>query len=151
MASSTEISRSQVRQFSVFLQNRVGAFLSLVRLMNDAHVLVLGHSVQDHADVTLVRMVVTDPETLETLFIERGIPHAVREMVVVELKEAPADFGRCLAALLAAEVNIQFCYPLMSRPNGHPVLALAVEETDFTVGVLRDAGFKTLSQDELSR
>lgn len=151
MDSSTEISRSRVHQFSVFLQNRVGAFLSLTRMMNDANVLALGHSVQDHADVTLVRMVVTDPETLETLFMEKGIPYAMREMVVVELKEAPQDFGRCLAALLAAEVNIQFCYPLMSRPNGHPLLAMGVEDTEFTLGVLGDSGFKTLSQDELSR
>ncbi|NEM51407.1 hypothetical protein G3V66_23930, partial [Escherichia coli] len=63
-----------VKQFSVFLINRAGALLSVVRLLEDAHVLVLGLSLQDSVDVTVARLVVSDPETVETLFMERGIP-----------------------------------------------------------------------------
>ena len=58
---------SPVRQLSVFLHNRVGALLGLVRLMNEHSIEVLGLSLQDSADLTLVRMKLQrlDPQPVE--------------------------------------------------------------------------------------
>ena len=44
-----------VRQIAVFLPNRAGALLSVVRLLGDHQVMVLGISVQDSVDATVVR------------------------------------------------------------------------------------------------
>ena len=52
--------RPPVRQFSILLQNRVGALASLVRMLRGAKIDVIGLSVQDSRDATVARMVVTD-------------------------------------------------------------------------------------------
>jgi len=140
-----------VVQLSVFLENRVGALLSIVRTINDHHVEVVGLSVVDSVDVTIVRLVLTDPEAIATIFMEKGIPFSETHLAVVELDAGANDLANCLAALLQGETNIHFSYPLLSRPNGKPVLALCLEDIEFGTAVLRLAGFRLLNQEDLSR
>ena len=85
------------------------------------------------------------------LFHEYDIPYSDCEMLVVELEGGPGDLARVLAALLMAEVNVFFSYPLLIRPRGHAVLAMHLDDNDCAGTVLRGEGFKTLSQGDLSR
>ncbi|MDG2123456.1 MAG: acetolactate synthase [Verrucomicrobiales bacterium] len=139
-----------VRQFSVFMPNRVGAMLGIVKMVNESLAEVLGMSLQDSVDGTVARMVVSDADAVETLFIEKGIPHATSEIVVVELGDA-SFFGDCLTTLLEAETNVHFCYSLMSRPNGRPTLAFYLDDLEFGRSILSANGFKVLYQNDLSR
>ncbi|MBU6300537.1 MAG: acetolactate synthase [Verrucomicrobia bacterium] len=140
-----------VVQLSVFLENRVGALLSIVRTINDCHVDVVGLSVVDSMDVTIVRLILTDPDAVGTVFIERGIPFSETRLTVVQLDEGAHGLSDCLTALLQGETNIHFSYPLLSRPNGKAALALCLEDNEFGISVLRRSGFTLLSQEDLSR
>ncbi|MGK0186511.1 MAG: hypothetical protein ACI9R3_002294 [Verrucomicrobiales bacterium] len=151
MDTDSALGGEPVRQFSVFLHNRAGTLLGLVRLLNDADVQVIALSVQDSVDVTVVRMLVTDPDTVDTLFMERGIPFGGCEVVVVELENGANDLSKCLSNLLTAETNIHFVYSLLSRPDGKAALALHLEDIDFGMSVLRSNGFRVLSQSDITR
>ena len=142
---------TSIRQLSVFLQNRVGALMSLVKLLRERHIEVLGLSVQDSTEMTLVRLIVTDPQAAETAFIERGIAHVSLDVVVVELKGGDFDLSHCLAALLAAEVNIHFLYPLLARPARYPLMVLQCDDGEVCATALSTAGFKVMMQEDLSR
>lgn len=140
-----------VKQFAVFLLNRAGALLSVVKLLEDASIHVLGLSLQDSVDVTVARLIVSDPESVETIFIERGIPFSMSEMVVVELKHGAEDLSRCLTAFLRAETNIHFAYPLLIQPGGFPALALHLEDIELGESVMEAHQFRVLRQRDLSR
>lgn len=151
MDEGTTTSSFPVQQFSIMLENRVGALASLVRLLNDNLVEVLGLSVQDSADVTVVRVVVSDSETTETLLIEKGISFGMCDLVVVEMRDGPAELGKCLRELLGAETNIAFCYPLMIQASNCCALALRLDDTEFGISALQNCGFKVLFQNDLAR
>ena len=142
---------SPVRQFSVMLPNRVGALASLVKLLRAEGVEVVGLSVQDSRDATLARLVVTDPETAERLFIEKGIPHTTSLIIVIALKEAGPGLLQCLDSLMIAETNIDFAYGLLPSQRGASMIAMHVEDYEFAVAILHQSGFKLLYQDDLSR
>ncbi|MDZ4404563.1 hypothetical protein [Prosthecobacter sp.] len=142
---------SPVRQLSVFLHNRVGALMALVKLLTEHHIEVLGLSLQDTTELALVRLVPSDPETTEMLFIEKGIPHVVCPVTAVELRETDHSLAHALSALLSAEINIDFSYSLFVRPAQHPVFVLHLDSPDIGAEVLSSAGFKVLMQEDLSR
>ncbi len=142
---------SPVRQFAVFLPNRPGAFVAILDLLRSSHVVVLGLSVQDAVDSTVVRLVVSDPLTVETVFIEKGIPFNCMDVLVVSLREGAEQMPDCLRTLLKVETNIHFIYPLLSQPGGCSALVLAVEDHDFGQAMLAKSGFKVLRQEDLSR
>jgi hypothetical protein len=148
--TTEKLSGSGVNQFSVFLANKVGALLNVVKLLNETHVHVLAINVQDSADTAIVRVVVSDPESVQDVFRRRDIPFSVCELCVVELKEA-TELGKMLAALLAAEVNIFGSYALLTRPRGRTALALHVEDNECACSVLGSAGFTILTQADISR
>jgi hypothetical protein len=96
-------------------------------------------------------MIVSDPETVQTIFIEKGIPFGMCDLLAVELPYGPEDLSKCLRAFLEAEINIHFAYPLLARPSGQAVLVLHLEDPDLGGIVIKQHGFKTLKQRDLSR
>ncbi|HEY8902268.1 MAG TPA: hypothetical protein VIM48_01090 [Chthoniobacterales bacterium] len=140
-----------VRHFSVFLDNKVGALLEVVKLLGEHNIVVLALSIQDSAESSICRFIVSDPDRTEELFEENDIPHSVSEIVVTELKEGATDLPNVLAALLKAEVNVLFSYPLLIRPRGRAALALHVDDSECASSVLRGDGFPILTQADLSR
>jgi hypothetical protein len=140
-----------VKQFSVFLPNKVGAMLDVVKLLNGHHTHVVALSVSESTDSAIARVVVSDPEGAERLFREHNIAFGVCEVVVVEMREVATQLVKLLATLFMAEVNVHFTYPLLTRPRGMAALALHVDDTDCASSVLLGAGFKILSQSDISR
>jgi hypothetical protein len=140
-----------VRQFSVFLPNKVGAMLEIVKLLNAHETHVVALSVSESSDSAIARIVVSDPQRVEQLFREHDVPFGVCEVVVVEMREVATQLAKLLAALLMAEVNVHFTYPLLTRPRGLAALALHVDDTECASSVLMGEGFQILSQSDISR
>ncbi|MDP9291973.1 MAG: hypothetical protein M3O82_06390, partial [Verrucomicrobiota bacterium] len=116
VSASTETTEKlegpRVKQFSIFVKNKVGALMEIVRLLNENAIHVLALNVQDSADSAIVRIVVSDPEKVQDLFALHDIPFSMTNFVVVELKEGASALGKVLSALLMAEVNIHGSYAL---------------------------------------
>jgi len=151
MTQDTDIARTPVTQFSIMLQNQAGAFSSLLTLLKNSGVELLGLSVKDSSDVTVIRIVVSDPETAQHLFLEKGIPHTTRELLVVAFREPAAELLKCVEVFNEAETNIDFGYALLPHPQGKTLLAFHVDDPEFGKHILTQAGFTVISQDDLSR
>jgi hypothetical protein len=140
-----------VKQFSVFLPNKVGAMLDLVKLLNTQNTSVLALSVSESTDSAIARIIVSDPERVEELFQEKNIAFGVCEVVIVEMREVATQLAKLLAALVMAEGNVHFAFPLLTRPRGFAVIDLHVDDTDCASSVHMGEGFKILSQSDISR
>jgi hypothetical protein len=140
-----------VKQFSVFLPNKVGAMLDIVKMLNTNNTHVVAMSVSESTDSAIARIVVSDPERVEKLFRQNTVAFGVCEVVVVEMREVATQLVKLLAALFMAEVNVHFTYPLLTRPRGFAALALHVDDTECASSVLMGEGFKILSQSDISR
>jgi hypothetical protein len=62
-----------------------------------------------------------------------------------------SELAKLLAALLMAEVNMHFSYPLLMRPHGRAALVMHVDDAECACSVLQSEGFKILSQTDISR
>jgi hypothetical protein len=149
--TTSKLEGSLVKQFSVFLPNKVGAMLDVVKLLNGHHTHVVALSVSESTDSAIARLIVSDPEGAERLFQENNIAFGVCEVVVVEMREVATQLVKLLATLFMAEVNVHFTYALLTRPRGMAALAVHVDDTECASNVLLGAGFKILSQNQISR
>ena len=140
-----------VKQFSVFLENKVGALLDLTRTLGEANVHICGLSVVDTADSGMVRMVVDDPDQCREALHKARVPVNESSLVVVELPRGPEKLDIVLQHLVAAEVNVQYTYSLMVRPRDKALLALHCEDSEYARDVLTKAGFAVISQKDISR
>src|SRR5438128_10975176 len=107
-----------VKQFSVFLPNKVGAMLEIVKLLNTQNTHVVALSVSESTDSAIARIIASDPARVEQLFREQNVPFGVSQVVVVEMREVATQLVRLLAALVMAESNVQFRYRFLIQPRG---------------------------------
>jgi hypothetical protein len=140
-----------VKQFSVFVPNKVGAMLEIVKLLNAQNTHVVALSVSESTDAAIARIIASDPARVESLFREKNVAFGMSEVVVVEMREVATQLVKLLASLVMAEVNVHFAYPLLIRPRGFAAIALHVDDTECASSVLTGEGFKMLSQNDISR
>ena len=102
--TTSKIGGPLVRQFSVFLPNKVGAMLQIVKLLNAHATHVVALSISESTDAAIARIIVSDPDRVQELFHDHNIAFGVSELMVVELREVATQFIKILSTLLMAEV-----------------------------------------------
>ena len=138
-----------VRQFSVFLENKVGKLLSLVRLFDEAPTVHLcAFSVVESSDYAVVRMIPNNADAARVVLRENELAFSEFDLLIVELTEGQTLSSMCVS-LLGAELNINFAYPLLLRPEGTPTIALAVDDQHLAGQVLRKKNFRLLGEGDL--
>jgi hypothetical protein len=139
-----------VRQFNVFLENRVGALLMLVRLFETTDIHVVSLTVVDSADCAIIRIVLSDPERALEILHQAKLPITESDLLVVQLPEAPHPLLNICKALLVAEINIHYAYPLLIGPQGHAAMALHVDDHETAVRTMTQQGFTIFTEGDLS-
>src|SRR5437588_4830548 len=76
-----------VRQFNVFLENRLGALLNVVRRFETTDIRIVSFTVVDSADCAIIRMVLSDPERALEVFRQAKLPVTESDLLVVRLPE----------------------------------------------------------------
>lgn len=138
-----------VRQFNVFLENRVGGLLNVVRRFETTDVRIVSLTVVDMADCAVIRMVLSDPERALEIFQSAGFPVTESDLVVVQLPQGTQPLLQICKALLQAEVNIHYAYPLLLTPRGKDAMALHVEDTEAAIQTLTREGFTLYTENDL--
>jgi hypothetical protein len=139
-----------VVQFSVFTPNRLGRLNELVKILGTHNVHVLALSVLDTTDSAIIRIVLDDPEKARELLLEHGFAFTESALVAVEVA-SPDELNRLIAALLEAELNINYLYSFIPHPNGISIVGLSMEDNDVAEQVLKRHQFPVLRQADISR
>jgi hypothetical protein len=139
-----------IRQFSVFLENRVGQLLDLVRRFKDTKVRIVALSIIDSADCAIVRLVLSHPEQGREILERAGLAIAESDLVAVELPNAEQPLLDICSALLQAEINIHYAYPMMIHPHGRAAIALHVDNHEGAVDTLKRINYNVLTEADLT-
>ncbi len=139
-----------VRQFSIFMENKVGRLLEVINLLAERNIHVLALTTLDTSDSSIMRLVVDDPDAARDLILEHGIPHTETVVLVVELDGAD-QLQPALALILQAEINIHYAYCFLTRPMGKPALVLHLEDPEIAAQGLMRSKFRILGQSDISR
>ncbi len=139
-----------IRQFTVFLENRVGQLLEVVRRFEGSRVKIVALSIADSSECAFVRFLLSHPEQGREILERAGLALIESDLIGVELPEGPQPLLRVCTALLQAEVNIVQAYPLLVRPRGRPAVALMVDNIEMGMETLASKNFVMISEADLA-
>ena len=141
--------RTRVSQFTIFLENRVGRLNALVRLLEESVGAVNALSIEESADSALVRVICSQPTEGKAALRNAGFSFSETDVLAVELPAGSVTPLMSLCtALLAAEINIHYSYPLLIRPRG-PALALYVDDPTLAARILIRKGYILIGESDL--
>jgi hypothetical protein len=139
-----------IKQFSVFTPNRLGRLHELIHLLGAHNVHVLALTVLDTTESAIIRIVLDDPDRGRELLHEHGFPFTENVVIAVEVG-SPEELNRLMAALLEAELNINYLYSFIPHPNGKSILAVSMEDNELAEQVLKQHQFAVLKQPDIAR
>ena len=141
-----------VRQYNVFLANRMGAMLDLVRRFETTDVRIVSLTVIETADCAIIRLVPSDPERAYEILQQAKLPFTESDLLVVKLPDNDQPLLTITKALLGGEVNINYLYPLLIGvgPMGSTALALHLDNIETGAQTLQSQGFTLFTEADLS-
>lgn len=150
-STSQAFSPPSVTQFSVFLDNKVGKLLELLKLFDDSTgCQVCAFTVQEASDYAVIRILPNSSSVARRILKDQGLTFSERQLLIVEVPDEHTLTRLCLY-LLGAEISIHFAYPLIFGPGGHPAIALAVDDLTLAGQILRKKDFRLLCEHDLPK
>lgn len=139
-----------ITQFSVFLENRVGQLLEVLRAFQGSKVKIVSLMISDSADCSILRLILSHPEQGREILSLAKMAFAENELLVTELPGGPSSLVDVCTSLLRAEINIYYAYPLIVHPHGRAAMALHVDNLEQGSTTLRAMGFEVLCEADLA-
>lgn len=138
-----------IRQLSIFTPNQVGQLLDLTRRIESAQLRICALSVADSSECSIIRLVVTQVERAIEILHQAGFKFCEVDLLGVELPDCPQPILTICSALLQAEIDIHYCFPLLVRPHGRSALVLRVDDHATASRLLDSKGFVLLTEGDL--
>ena len=138
-----------IRQFTVFLENRVGQLLEVVRRFEGSRVRIVALSISDSSECAFVRFLLSHPEEGREILKRARLAIIESDLIGVEIPDGDQPLLQICTALLQAEVNIVQAYPLLIRPRGRAAVALMVDNIDLAQETLASKGFAMVTENDL--
>lgn len=138
-----------LRQFIVFLENRVGALHEVLRRIERDDLRIVALSILDSADCAVARIIVNNYERAHELLTFANVTMFETDVIGVLLPETDQPHTAVLGSLMSAELNVHYVYPLMFRRRGRGAVAIYVHEVDEALRVLKELNFEMVTEDDL--
>ncbi len=139
----------QVKQISVFLENKSGRLAEVTGVLGSNGINISALSIADTADFGILRLIVNDPVTAEKLLKENGFTVAISNVLAVVLEDTPGSLAKVLDILRRNEVAVEYIYAFVGRKSGKALVIIRVENSADTAKVLKDNGVEIVSSEDV--
>ena len=138
-----------LRQFSVFLENRVGNLADLTRTVENAGLRIVGLSIQDAVDAAVARLIVDDYERAHELFDLSDFCVFESDVVAVELPDVKCPITDACRTLLRAELSVHYAYMIALPHTPRGGVAMYVDDVDLALDVLGNSRMTVVTEGDL--
>ncbi|MFQ5650075.1 MAG: ACT domain-containing protein [bacterium] len=111
------------KQFSIFVQNKVGSLGELCTNLASAKVNIRALSVVDDLEWGIVRLIVDDTERTKTILQDLGMMYGESQVLTVELQNHPGSLADMSKKLAKKKINIEQAFATATGSNTIVVLS----------------------------
>jgi hypothetical protein len=138
-----------VRQVSVFTENRIGALSQLLTTFDSKKVHILALAVIHGFDCAIVRFVFNDTDAAAKELVESNYRFTICDLVAVQMPPGGDGLAKISKALLGAEIDIHYCYALITSDKIAPSIVVHVDNPSLAAMVLGEENFHLLDESDL--
>jgi hypothetical protein len=139
----------KLKQLSVFLENKPGAFSAVCRLLAKAGINIQTFSLADAREFGILRLVVEDTDKARRLLQRNGFAVKVTEVVALEIPDSPGTLAAVLEALDGSGINVEYAYAFTSRKKGCALLLFRFSDPDEALRIIKARKIDAVGTDEL--
>jgi len=141
----------QVRQISVFLENKIGRLAEITQVLGNKEINIRALAIADTTEFGILRMIVDQPQKAYEALEKRGFTVSQTKVLVVEVEDKPGGLAQVMAILSKAGINVEYLYAFVAPKGRNALVVLKIEKIKETIDLLQTQKVKILSTEEINR
>ena len=138
-----------LKQLSVFVENKHGRLAEITGLLTEHSIDIRALSIADTTDYGILRLIVDKPDQAKKALQEEGFTVSLTNVIAVAIDDAPGAVAKVVKALCDKKIGIEYVYAFLNPNRGSACVILRVEDNDAACEVLRGAGIRLMSDEEV--
>ncbi len=139
-----------VKQLSVFIENKEGRLKSAVNAVSKANVNIRALSIADSSKYGILRLIVSDNEKATEALKAEKFTVKETDVIVVGVKDEPNGLNTMLEILEKENINVEYLYAFVSSKTDEAIVVVKIGSYEDGLKALKDAGANILSKEDLA-
>lgn len=139
----------KIKQLSIFLENQEGNMYSVLDTLAKNDINIKAVHIADISEFGILRLIVTDTERAEKILNEANFIVKVRDVIAVELDDAPGGLASVLRTIYNAKINLEYIYAFTHEKVNKAIVILQTENLDNLISVLEDNNIHIIGSQDI--
>lgn len=139
----------QLKQISVFMENRAGRLAEITRVLGDNGINLRALALADTADFGILRLLVDKPDDAIAVLADAGFTVKGTDVVAVEIADRAGGLATVLALLQGAEVNVEYMYAFLHPHENGAILVFRFEDSEAAIEILQRANIRVFTANDI--
>ncbi|MBO5103699.1 MAG: amino acid-binding protein [Ruminococcus sp.] len=141
---------ADVRQISVFINNKPNQLNEAVRHLKDEGINIRAMSLADTKDFGILRIIVSDTQKACDVLKDSGYAVIITDVVTVSIPDTAGQLSRVLDILGSEGVNVEYLYAFLGTSEKSVSFVIRVDDNVKASSALTNAGIIQLTENDIA-
>lgn len=138
-----------LKQLSLFVENRPGAISEVCRVLKDAHVNICAMNVADTTEFGILRMLLDDIDRGNAALKSAGFITRENNVLAIAVPDCAGGLAGVFEKTGSLGMSVEYMYAIPSAKQGKAVIIFRFDDQESAAGKLTAAGIELLTADEI--
>jgi hypothetical protein len=140
-----------IEQLSVFVENRSGKLVEVLKTLGDSGIDLRAMSIADTADFGILRLIVNKPDKARDILQEAGYVVILNSVLPLSIGDEPGSLAGVLGALAEADIGVEYVYAFVAHGKGRAHVILRTTDDERAAAALKGLGVEFASAGDIDR
>lgn len=138
-----------INQLSVFIENKSGKLLPVLRMLKQAQIQILAVTVADTPDYGICRIICDDPEKAKKILQDNAVSVNISKVFALMLDNKPGAAADAMQTFADEDIDIKYFYAF--HLGGKGILLFRTNDEERTRKVISEKKLAAVCNDELAK
>lgn len=115
-------------QLSVFIENKSGTLVKVLKLLKEAKIQIIASTIADTVDFGIYRILCSEPNKAYTILKQAGINVALSDVFAIKLGDVPGKAADAIELFANQGISISYMYSFLL--GGHGILVFRTDNAE---------------------
>ena len=137
-----------VHQLSVFVENKSGTLLKVLKLLKEGNIQLIASTISDTVEYGIYRIICSNPEKAFNILKDAGITANISEVFAITLDNTPGQAANAIESFTEAGISISYLYSFLLGGKG--ILIFRTDNNQKAREVILEKKLKYIKEKDLS-
>ena len=138
-----------VHQLSVFIENKSGTLVKVLKLLKAHDIQLIASTIADTTDYGICRILCSQPDKAYKILKDAGVAVSLNEVFAIELDDVPGKAADAIDFLANEDISISYLYSFLLRGKG--ILIFRTDNTEKAQEAIERNGLKVIEEKDISK